>query len=145
MGISDERQKSIEIIKPNMKKYSTSLRKWKLKQEYLIFCPLITCVCVCVCACSVTYDSLQPHGLQPTRLLCPWNFPGKNTGAGCHFLLQGIFPTQESKLCLLCPLHWQADSLPLGSPLPKVKNYWQKYRKRLSSFIQRSTVCQTLY
>ena len=32
-------------------------------------------------------------GLQPARLLCPWNSPGKNTGVGCHFLLQGIFPT----------------------------------------------------
>ena len=35
------------------------------------------------------------------RLLCPWDFPGKNTGVGCHFLLQGIFPTQRSNLCLL--------------------------------------------
>ena len=44
-----------------------------------------------------------PHGLQPTRFLCPSNFPGKNTAVGCHFLLQGIFPTQGlnliSKLC----------------------------------------------
>ena len=39
---------------------------------------------------SVVSDSLQPHGLWLTRLLCPWDFPGKNTGAGCHFLLQGI-------------------------------------------------------
>ena len=37
---------------------------------------------------SVKSDSLQPHGLQPTRPLCPWNSPGKNTGVGCHFLLQ---------------------------------------------------------
>ena len=37
----------------------------------------------------------------PTRLLCPWNFPGKNTGVGCHFLLQGIFPTQGSNPGLL--------------------------------------------
>ena len=43
---------------------------------------------------SVVSDSLQPHGLKPTRLLCPWDFPGKNTRVGCHFLLQGIFPTQ---------------------------------------------------
>ena len=35
-------------------------------------------------------DSLQPYGLQPTRLLCPWDFLDKNTGVGCHFLLQGI-------------------------------------------------------
>ena len=41
-------------------------------------------------------DSLQPHGLQPARLLCPWNFPGKNTGVGSHSLLQGIFLTQGS-------------------------------------------------
>ena len=44
--------------------------------------------------CAVMSDSLQSHGLQPTRLLCPCNFPSKNTGVDCHFLLQGIFPTQ---------------------------------------------------
>ena len=38
---------------------------------------------------------LRPHGLLPTRPLCPWDFPGRNTGVGCHALLQGIFPTQE--------------------------------------------------
>ena len=37
---------------------------------------------------SVKSNSLQPHGLQPTRLLCPWDSPGKKTGVGCHFLLQ---------------------------------------------------------
>ena len=42
---------------------------------------------------SVVPDSLRPHGLQPTRLLCPWDSPGKDTGVGRHFLLQGIFPT----------------------------------------------------
>ena len=40
----------------------------------------------------VMSDSLQPHGLQPVRLLYSWNSPGKNTGLGCHSLLQGIFP-----------------------------------------------------
>ena len=44
---------------------------------------------------------LQLHGLQPIRLLCPWDSPGKNTGVGCHFLLQGIFPNQDSNLGLL--------------------------------------------
>ena len=39
--------------------------------------------------------TLGPHGLLPARLLCPWDSPGKNTRVGCHFLLQGIFPTQE--------------------------------------------------
>ena len=49
----------------------------------------------------------------PARLLCPWDSPGKNTGVGYHFLLQGIFPTRGSKLRHLCLLPWQADSLPL--------------------------------
>ena len=49
-------------------------------------------------------DSLQPHGLQPTRLLRPWDSPGKNTGMGCHFLLQ-------------CnPI----DGSPPGSPVPGI-------------------------
>ena len=39
---------------------------------------------------------LWPSGLQPSRLLCPWDFSGKNTAVGCHCLLQGIFPTQGS-------------------------------------------------
>ena len=43
---------------------------------------------------SVMSDCLRPHGKQPAELLCPQNFPGKNTGASCHFLLKG-FPTQS--------------------------------------------------
>ena len=77
---------------------------------------VFVCVCVCVRACSVLINTLQSHGLGPSRLLGPSNFPGKYTGVGCHFLLQGIFPIQGLNLCLL---HWQADALPLhhmGSP-----------------------------
>ena len=66
--------------------------------------------CCCCCYCCLIAKSyltlLRPHGLQPTTLLCPWDFPDKNTGVGCHFLLQGIFLTQGSNICLL---HWQAD------------------------------------
>ena len=65
---------------------------------------------VCMFSHSVVSDSSQPPEMQPTRLPFPWDFPGKNTGVGCHFLLQGIFLTQGSKLHLL---HWQAGSLPL--------------------------------
>ena len=54
---------------------------------------------------SVVSASLWPCGLQPTRLLCPWDSPGKNTGVGCHALLQGIFPSQGSNLWILCLLH----------------------------------------
>ena len=80
-------------------------------------------VCVCVCThacphvCSVLSDSLWPHGLKSTKLLCPWNFPGKNTGVDCHFLLQWIFLIQGSNLCLL---HWQVCLLlvePPGKPM----------------------------
>ena len=53
---------------------------------------------------------------SPNRLLCPLDFPGKNTGVSCYFLLQGIFPIQGLGLNqhLLCHPHWQADSLSLS-------------------------------
>ena len=60
---------------------------------------------------SIVPDSLRLHGLQPVRLLCPGDFPGKDTGMGCHFFLEGVFLTQKSNLSLL---HWQVDSLPLS-------------------------------
>ena len=47
---------------------------------------------------SVVSDSLRPSGLEHTRLLCPWDSPGTNTGAGYQFLLQGIVPTQDLNL-----------------------------------------------
>ena len=66
--------------------------------------PLSTCnnsICKILAAaardCWVTKPCLtlcDPHGLFPARLLCPWDFPGKKTGVGCHFLLQGVFLTQ---------------------------------------------------
>ena len=66
---------------------------------------LLSCFC-CVQLC-------RPRGLQPARLLCPWDSPGKNTGVGCHAFLQGILLTQGSNPSLFCLLHWQAGSLPL--------------------------------
>ena len=60
----------------------------------------MTCVCVCV-SHSVISNSLRPLGLSPTRLLRPWNSPGKNTGVYSHSFLQGIFPTQGLNLGLL--------------------------------------------
>ena len=68
-------------------------------------------VVLCVLSRSVASDSFKtPWTVSHPRLFCPWNFPGKNTGVGCHFLLQWIFPTQGLNSNLL---HWQADSLPL--------------------------------
>ena len=65
---------------------------------------------LCVFSCLAFPTLCDPHGQQPARLLCPWDFPGKNTVVGCHTLLQGIFLTQGSNLHLLCLLHWQAGS-----------------------------------
>ena len=91
---------------------------------------------------SVMSDSLQPHGLYPARILCPWDSPGKIIGVVCHSLFQGIFLTQRSNPCplissalagrfftnnttseapLLCPgvpKVWE----PLSTSLPK---YWK--------------------
>ena len=50
---------------------------------------------------SVVSNFLRPHGLQPTRLLCPWDSPGKNTGVDSHSLLQGVSLTQGLNLALL--------------------------------------------
>ena len=54
-----------------------------------------------LCVCSVVSDSLRLYGLYPTKLLCPWDSSGKNTGGGCHALLQGLFLTQGLNLNLL--------------------------------------------
>ena len=73
-------------------------------------------------SCSVVLNSLRPHGLQPIRLLHPWNSPGKNTGVGSHSLLQGIFPIQESdpdllhgRQILYCLSHQGSPSFDEGS------------------------------
>ena len=59
---------------------------------------------------------LWPHRLKPARLLCPWDFSGKNNGVGCHFILQGIFLTQGLNSHPLRVLHWQVGSLPVSQP-----------------------------
>ena len=64
-----------------------------------------------VCAkSSIMSNSLIPYGLQPARPLCPWDSPGKNTGVGCHALLQGIFPTQGWNLHVLHLTPWETGS-----------------------------------
>ena len=70
-------------------------------------------------------DSLGPHGLYPSRLY-PWDFPGKNTGVGCHFLLQGIFETQGPNLfsCIGRQIlyHWA-----ITKPLAKLIHWVSPY------------------
>ena len=67
-------------------------------------------------ACSVLSNSLRPRGLEPIGRICPWDFPGKNAGVGCQFLLQEIYLTQGSILSFLCLLNYQVNSLPLLPP-----------------------------
>ena len=55
--------------------------------QFIGFSVPIWCCCCCQVS-SVVSDSVWPHGLQPPRLIRPWDSPGKNTGVGCHFLLQ---------------------------------------------------------
>ena len=80
---------------------------------------------------------LWPYGLWPTRLLIPWDSPGKKTGVGFHALLQGIFPTQESNSSVSPAV--QVDSLPLshwaspaiGADGVKEEKEWQAEGKDL--------------
>ena len=64
---------------------------------------LQTCCCCCCLVASVMSDSVRPHRRQPTRLPRPWDSPGKNTGAGCHFLLQCMKVKSESEVAQSCP------------------------------------------
>ena len=78
--------------------YSTVFMSFTLLEEYA---GEFEGGCAVVLSHSVVSDSLQPYGLQPSRLLCPLNSPGKNTGESYHALLQGILPTQGSNPGLL--------------------------------------------
>ena len=75
-----------------------------------------TAAAAAVAAKSVVSDSVQPHRWQPTRLPRPWDFSGKNTGVGCHFLLQCVKVKSESEVAQSCPtLSDPMDCSPPGS------------------------------
>ena len=66
-------------------------------------------------------DSVRPHRWQPTRLPRPWDSPGKNTGVGCHFLLQCVKVKSESEVAQSCPtLHDPIDGNPPGSSVHRL-------------------------
>ena len=84
-------------------------------EQFFLICH--SCFTHCCCLVTKLCLALMTPWTAGHRHLCPWYYLGKNTGVGCHFLLQGIFVVQGSNLHFL---HWQADSLPLsheGSPL----------------------------
>ena len=64
--------------------------------------PPSICCCCCYYVASVMSDSVRPHRRQPTRLRCPWESLGKNTGVGCHFLLQCMKVKSESEVTQSC-------------------------------------------
>ena len=69
-------------------------------------------------SCSVMSNPQRPHGLQPTRLLHPWDFPGKSAGVGCHCLLQCMKVKSESEVTQSCPtLSDPMDCSPPGSSI----------------------------
>ena len=72
--------------------------------------------CCCCCVASVRSNSVRPHRRQPTRLPRPGDSPGRNTGVGCHFLLQCIKVKRESEVAQSCPtLCDPTDYSPPGS------------------------------
>ena len=62
-----------------------------------------TCCCCCCKVSSVVSNTVRPHRRQPTRLPHPWDSPGKNTGVGCHFLLQCMKVKSKSEVTQPCP------------------------------------------
>ena len=85
--------------------------------NYCIFAYCIQCCCCCCCqVASVMSDSVQLQRWQPTRLPGPWDSPGKNTGVGCHFLLQCMKVKSESEVAQSClTLSDPMDCSPPGS------------------------------
>ena len=74
---------------------------------------------------SLVSDSFATLGLQHSKILCPWEFSGKNAGVGCHFLLQGFFLTQGSNLQLLCLLHYGQMLYPLNHQGRPLSWWWE--------------------
>ena len=70
---------------------------------WLVWLSMHACCCCCCWVASVVSDSVQPHRQQPTRLPCPWDSPGKNTGVGCRFLLQSMKGKSESEVAQSSP------------------------------------------
>ncbi|KAM7235119.1 hypothetical protein CapIbe_013939, partial [Capra ibex] len=68
-------------------------------------------------------DSVRPHRQQPTRLRCPWDSPGKNTGVGCHFLLQCMKVKSESEVAQSCAT--LSDPMGCSPPVSSIHGIFQ--------------------
>ena len=101
------------------KPYWFYLLKTHRKSDHLIY----YCCCCCCCVASVMFDSV------PTRLPRPWDSPGKNTGVGCHFLLQRMKVKSKSEVTQSCPtLSDPMDGSPPGSSSMgfSKQEYWSR-------------------
>ena len=85
---------------------------------------LVSTYCMRMHACMLSHFFATPWTKAHPRLLCPRDSPGKNARVGYHFLLQGIFPTQELSLCLLYCRRILYSLTHLGSPPPLVCGTW---------------------
>ena len=84
-------------------KYQLSLVIWRKGYCLLPMLIILVILLLLLLSHSVVSDSVRPHRRQPTRLPRPWDSPGKNTGVGCHFLLQCMKVKSESEVAQLCP------------------------------------------
>ena len=119
----------VELLEVQGKKKGTDLREIKCAPGvckvlitqtplcYSLYIPQFLALCpgYNMCAHSVMSTLCDPWTVA-LQVPLSRDFPGKDTGIGCHFLLQGIFPTEGLNPCLLHLLHWQVDSLPLVPP-----------------------------
>ena len=88
-----------------------------MKGRFAYFVRIPVCCCCCKVS-SVASDSVRPHRQQPARLRHPWDSLGKNTGVGCHFLLQCMKVKSESEVAQSCPtLSDPMDCSPPGSSI----------------------------
>ena len=89
----------IVFTQESIKKKDKSFNQHKVD---MMRSPIQCCCCCCCKVASVLSDSVRPHRRQPARLPRPWDSPGKNTGVGCHFLLQCRKVKSESEVAQLC-------------------------------------------
>ena len=95
--------KSITCLRQQSKLFDNQIKS--LAKYYSVHTEVLlpNCCCCCCQVASVVSDSVRPRRWQPTRLPCPWDSPGKNTGVGCHFLLQCMKVKSESEVAQSCP------------------------------------------
>ena len=132
----------ITALRPRRKVFGPDPEKDKtlhLEMLYLRAGGKPHCCCCCCQVASVVSDSVRPHRRQPTRLPCPWDSPGRNTGMGRHFLLQcmklkvkslsrvGLLATPWTEACQAPPSmgfsrqeYWSGVPLPSPHQLPEL-------------------------